>query len=131
LNIVNSTGSEDNLIFNILQLAGTNDVIVTGDFSVQGTNGSDLDFNAAATLDCTTNDATVYFTGAGTDIDNQNAGTYNFHHVIIEAATTINANVTSGFNIAGDLTVSAGSLTGAALSLVTFNGTVEQTIVNA
>lgn len=128
-NIVNTTNDEDALVFNILQIGGANTVTVSGDISIARAGGIGLDMNAAGTLDFTTNDATVHFVGATCDIANTNAGTYNFHHVVIENVTTINANVTSGLNIAGDLTITApGTLTATALSLVTFNGTTQQTI---
>lgn len=126
--ITNSTGDEDNLVFNILQVGGANTVTVSGDFSIANATGNGLDMNAAGTLDCTTNDATIYLVGA-TAIANTGAGTYNLHHLVVEAASTINANVTSGLNIAGNLTLTApGTLTGSALSLATFNGTAAQTI---
>jgi len=126
--ITNSTGDELNLEFNILQIGGANTVTVSGDIGIANATGDGLDMIAAGTLDCTTNDATVHIVGA-TNIDNTSAGTYNFHHLVIEAITTIDAtNVAGLFNIQGDLTITAGSLTGAALSLVRFNGTAQQTI---
>lgn len=129
--ITNSTGDEDNLVFNILDIAGANTVTVDGDISIARASAAGLTNSAGAgTLDCTTNDATVHFVGATLNISSANGATYNFHNVEIENITTINANVTAGLmNIAGDLTLTApGTLVGATASAVDFNGTVEQTI---
>lgn len=126
-NIVNSTGTASNLSFaNLLISGGT--ITVNGDFYINSNNGDAL--NVTGTLDATTNDAHIYFDGDGNaSIDG--AGAINFHDITIEANTAIDATATN-VNIAGDLTVATGvTLTGAAASHVTFNGTGTQTITDA
>ena len=126
--ITNLTADPDNLTFNILHIAGFT-VTTTGDFTIQRAGGIGLNFTGTGTLDAVTNQSTIYFNGATLDIARGAAGTYNLYHVVVNDVTTINANVTTGLNIRGNLTLNnTGTLTGAALSHVTFNGTAEQTI---
>jgi hypothetical protein len=128
--ITNSTGSEDNLVFNILDINTTGTIEVDGDISIARAGAGGLTSQAAGTLDMTTNEAALYLVGAALDIENATGATLNLQDVIVEAAATINANNTTGLlNIAGDLTVTTGNTltTGGAAAAVVFNG-ADQTI---
>lgn len=130
--ITNSTGTPTNLTFRGLVIDGAFTVTTTGDFHLGASTTDVLEFTTGAgVLDATTNDSHIYISGAGAINNTVTTGTANFHDLTIVGAIAVTLDATATLvNIQGDLTLdnAGGSLTGAALSHVTFNGTAEQTI---
>lgn len=130
--ITNSTGTPTNLTFRGLVIDGAFTVTTTGDFHLGASTTDVLEFTTGAgVLDATTNDSHIYISGAGAINNTVTTGTANFHDLTIVGAIAVTLDATATLvNIQGDLTLdnAGGSLTGAAASHVTFNGTTEQTI---
>ncbi len=123
-NITNSTATAANLKFSNVVISG--DVTTSGDFYVGSSQADGL--NITGTLNATTNSSHIYFDGGGAFSIDGAAGTIDFAEVTFEADAAIDATMTD-MNVAGDFNVEDGAtVTGAALSIVDFNGTSEQTI---
>jgi len=132
-NLTNSTASTSNLVLGGIVVDGAGTIVTTsGDFTLNG-NATLLDFTSGAgTLNALSSVITISAAG---DLAQTVASTCNFSDIIITAgAVTMNTADIAGvtFNIAGDLTLSGGSLNSASgtagRTTVAFNGSSEQTI---